>query len=476
VRPTLGKEPAAEDANPVGYLSGDTGIGLATFPFKLSMTSCQQTLRRLTIICLICPALALPPTTPGGIGSTVLGEMKAVARAMIIEHFRSSAVFISALLTFFAGTISAVPQGTTPERGTLPTVNGAAFTSGPVSIDNTHCGWNYALGGGAFYAATVPEASDFPQGCMIAITNTDLAACKGKSIRVAGFSTPFVLWPYQVVELTNVNNAWVETINPGRWRPNCGGGDRLIINTDSEKGSDLIGVSDGLGTGTEAFKSVQFALQRVLTDFDFAGVPQTRVRILMAAGSTDSTDVHYTPHASNPGSQGGAALMIDGNGGYLTGGVEFYFGAIVQIRNVTLSNASGSCLVSTQSAYVEINDLVTFGACGAGPHLAISAYGTVELFNDITISGNATNFVQNFHGTLRTYGGAIRLANDITYSQSLVFAFHPGVTALQDAKWALDGHTVTAKKYDVEANHVLTGAANIPGTAAGTTATGGQAF
>ena len=34
MRPTLGKEPAAEEANPVGYLSGDMGIGLATFPIS----------------------------------------------------------------------------------------------------------------------------------------------------------------------------------------------------------------------------------------------------------------------------------------------------------------------------------------------------------------------------------------------------------------------------------------------------------
>ena len=34
MRPTLGKEPAAEEANPVGYLSGDTVIGLA--PFSIS--------------------------------------------------------------------------------------------------------------------------------------------------------------------------------------------------------------------------------------------------------------------------------------------------------------------------------------------------------------------------------------------------------------------------------------------------------
>ena len=35
MRPTLGKEPAAEEANPVGYLSGDTVIGLAAFLYAL---------------------------------------------------------------------------------------------------------------------------------------------------------------------------------------------------------------------------------------------------------------------------------------------------------------------------------------------------------------------------------------------------------------------------------------------------------
>jgi hypothetical protein len=277
-----------------------------------------------------------------------------------------------------------------------------------------------------------------------------------------------------VVELTNVDNAWIKTVNPGRWRPNCGG-DPLIINTDSAKGSDQIGFADGLGIETEAFKSVQFALQHVLTDFDFAGIPQTRVKILMAARSTDSTTVHYTPHASNPGSQGGGALTIDGNGGSLADGVEFYFGAIVRIRNVTLSSPARTCLVATQNAYVQINDLVTFGAC-SGPQIAISSYGTVELFEDFTISGNAPNFVQNFGGSLLEDGGTITVSNNIAYSNGVVYAFYPGVTNLANAKWSLGGHTVTAKKYDVEANHVLTGAANIPGTAAGTTATGGQAF
>jgi hypothetical protein len=69
VRPTLGKEPAAEDANPVGYLSGDTVIGLATFSYNLCVTPCLQTLRRLTVICLICLAafLNFAPSLPAAI-------------------------------------------------------------------------------------------------------------------------------------------------------------------------------------------------------------------------------------------------------------------------------------------------------------------------------------------------------------------------------------------------------------------------
>ena len=91
MRPTLGKEPAAEDANPVGYLSGDTGIGLATFSYKLCVTPCLQTLRRLTIICLICPAAPLNyapplPAAPAraAIGTRIILESYWAMRAITI--------------------------------------------------------------------------------------------------------------------------------------------------------------------------------------------------------------------------------------------------------------------------------------------------------------------------------------------------------------------------------------------------------
>jgi hypothetical protein len=384
-------------------------------------------------------------------------------------------VFLFALSIFFAGTISAVPQGAAPGRTTIPIVSGAPFTSGPVLVDNAHCGWNYALGGGSFYAASVPGASDFPQACAIAITNTDIAACKGKSIRVTGFADHFVLWPGQMVELTSIDGVWIKTINPGRWRQNCGD-NPLVINTDSTKGTDLRGDSDGLGMGAEAFKSVQFAIQHVLTDFDFAGTPQTRIKILMAPGSTDAFGIHYAPHASNPGSQGGAVLTIDGNGGYITGQSDFLFNAIVQIRNVTFSNASGTCLDVEQQAYVLLDDLITFGTC-TGSQINVGPYGQVEFFNNFTISGGGGFFVTNGGGILYT-GGAITAAvsNDVTYSNAVVVGQFPGWTHLGQMTWSLGGNSVTGKKYDIGSNHVLTGSAHIPGTVAGTTATGGQAL
>src|SRR5580704_2451549 len=393
----------------------------------------------------------------------------------MIKKLWPATVLFGFVSVFFVSAISAAPQDVAVPRTSLPIVNGAPFTAGPVRVDNAHCGWNYVLGGGAFYDATVPGASDFPQGCAIAITNTDIAACKGKSIRVAGFSDHLVLWPGQMVELTSINNLWIKTVDPGRWRQNCGD-NPLVINTDSTKGTDLRGDSDGLGTGAEAFKSVQFAIQHVLTDFDFAGTPQTRVRILMAPGSTDSVGIHYAPHASNPGSQGGAVLTIDGNGGYIVGQSDFLFNAIVQIRNVTFSNASGTCLNVQQQAYVLLDDLITFGTC-TGSQINVGLYGQIEFFDDFTISGGGSFFVTNAGGLLyMSQAITATVSNDVTYSNAVVVGQFPGWTHLGQMTWSLGGNTVTGKKYDIGSNHVLTGSARIPGTAAGTTSTGGQAL
>ena len=95
---------------------------------------------------------------------------------------------------------------------TLPVVNGTPFTSGPVTIDGAHCGWNYVLGGGAFYTAVFPSASAMPLGCAITITNVDpmptganATAAKWVEVGVAtacqARNGGFYLWPQQSMQI-----------------------------------------------------------------------------------------------------------------------------------------------------------------------------------------------------------------------------------------------------------------------------------
>jgi len=113
----------------------------------------------------------------------------------------------------------------------LSTVNGVPFTSGPVTVDNVHCGWNYVLGGGAFYTAQVPRASGFPLGCRITITNADPLptgsnATGAKWITVGGIHgcqptdwEGTYLYPLQTMEVTVVaSDTWQITRCPNLWQ------------------------------------------------------------------------------------------------------------------------------------------------------------------------------------------------------------------------------------------------------------------
>lgn len=339
------------------------------------------------------------------------------------------------------------------------------------------CGWRLAAGGGAFYGITFSSATGYAPGCRVAVTNTDVAACKGKSVAVNGFTYGFILYPGQTVEITRIGDAWFKTQDQGRWTPNCGG-NPIVIHTDVNAGSDEIGVADGLGAGTEAFRSVGNALQFALTNFNCASIPQTRIRILMAGGTTDPDIVHFSPHVDCLGGQGGAVLLIDGNGGTLSGGLQFYYGATVQIRNVTITNAAGGgggCLIATEGAKVQLLDQVTFGACPGNPHIQLSDGALVQIMRNISIGGSAENFIWATGSWVEHADVTISLDANVTY-KSMVFARYNSLVNLGGVQWSLGGFSVTGRKYDVGSNAVLTGSADVPGTIPGTTADGGRAL
>ena len=198
----------------------------------------------------------------------------------------------------------------------------------------------------------------------------------------------------------------------------------------------------------------------------------------MAPESTDAFGIHYAPsRLSNPGSQGGAVLINRRQRWAFDRPKRFS----VQ-RDSANSQRSHSrtrpVLVSTyqQQAYVLLDDLITFDTC-TGSQINVGLYGQVEFFNDFTIAGGGGFFVTNAGGILYTSQAiTAAVSKDVTYSNALVVGQFPGWTHLGQITWALGGNTITGKKFDINSNHVLTGSAHMPGTVAGTTATGGQAL
>jgi hypothetical protein len=123
-----------------------------------------------------------------------------------------------------------------------------------------------------------------------------------------------------------------------------------------------------------------------------------------------------------------------------------------------------------------LDDLITFGSCN-GPQINVDLFGQLEFFKDFRITGGGAFFINNAGGAVYT-GGAITatVSNNITYTTDVVVGQFPGWTNLRQVTWSLDGNTVTAKKYDIGSNHVLTGSDKIPGTTPGSVSTGGQAL
>jgi hypothetical protein len=180
-------------------------------------------------------------------------------------------ISLSAILVLCASANSALPQSATPEGVMLPTVNGAPFMSGPVTVENAHCGWNYVLGGGTFYSTMVPSASGFPVGCRITITNADPLptgsnATGAKWVTVRGIQGCQVtnwdgtyLYPRQTMAVTVVAaDTWQITQCPNLWQMPAG--NRFVLNWDPVNGSDRPGEADGLATGSRALKTANNAL------------------------------------------------------------------------------------------------------------------------------------------------------------------------------------------------------------------------
>lgn len=342
------------------------------------------------------------------------------------------------------------------------------------------CGSTVALGGNAFFILTVPVVAGFPAVCSVNIANVD-GWTSGRGKTISGISLPSgtnaglpnILWPTQTINLKIVNGTWTLFYAPIRVKHTAG----IIFNTDFTNG---INTNDGLATGaTGAFKTVEQCLTIIYAIFD-DDAGNNSVTCLMAAGSTDSTQVHVASHGGFPGSFGTSGIIIDGNTtGALTGGVQAFYGSVIALQNITLSNAGGSVLFASLGGHISTNGGVTLATAGSGGALLeIENGATISFNNNLTWSGGTSGFF-----VLAQYGSifqgnsiTVNLTNAATVTDTIACNYNSTCNA-NGMTWTLNAHVVTAThSYLCSGNAVIIGAAGIPGTGAASTGSGCQAL
>jgi hypothetical protein len=345
---------------------------------------------------------------------------------------------------------------------------------GAYTLQVSDCNKTVTLGGAAFYTLTVPAATKFPSSCIIVIINID--GGRGKTISGVrlpnsntgpGSTIPNILWPLQGFTVSVQNDAWYLSAAPGRWKlPQ-----QTIFYTDFANGNDA---NDGLAAGTgNALKTVAQCLNIVLAITDQAA-GQSQVFCKMAAGSNDSTLVHFAATGGNaPGALATDSIVIDGGGtGILSGSVQAYYGGVLQLQNVVLESP-GDCVLAKFGAVIAVGNGTVFNGClDNGMHADDG--GKIWVTGSIRWRGSYSNFMlAQDNSVIQASSETITLANDAAVGSAVVGANMNATVNLNGVTWANGGSfIVTGAKYVCDGNSVLVRSAAIPGSSAGSATNG----
>jgi hypothetical protein len=344
------------------------------------------------------------------------------------------------------------------------------------TIQTSDCGKTVEYGTGAtgLITATLPVVTGFSEGCIVWVKNGDTAAGK----KLSGFPTLFdngqaILWPGQSGAVQVVNSVWVNLSRPGRWKLPGGTFNTFSDFTNGNDANDCLAAGAG-----RACKTAQQAAYLPCNEFDFSGLPssQTQYVVTVAAGTTDTTGVHYSC-PTPPGAQGGAVLTIQGASPTTsiinaTGidAIGAFVNATIRVRTITLASSSSNCIVSDLGAQIYILDQVNFGAC-PGAHISASNTGRVYLLNNYVINGNAAQHFLTQNGGLITTQATVvaTFGANITVSQFAV-AGQGGQLLIPNWSYNLNTFTVTGSKA------LAANGANVYTGAGGTACTSGTFF
>ena len=345
--------------------------------------------------------------------------------------------------------------------------------AGNYIVPNSDKGTTLCFGGNnvttAFYQDSSVSAGLYSSDFMQVILNEDQWTGGGHARHIhmtsGALVQDFFLWPGQVKTVFIQNGIW--RVMPLYERAQLPG--LITFNIDpSGGGPGDDNSNDGLSTATP-WKSINGAVNNCLHYFDAASLGA--VKLLLKAGATDSTLVHFAPHGF-PGGNGSTALEIDLNGGTLNAPFQALYSP-VRIRNGTVLD-----LEAYEDSKVYVEDGVRFkgntGGSGDQADIYLSTGGYVELQDDYFV--DAAGATGLYH--IKSVGGRLnantkpppappgtlikcRIASARTVSQWVLTAY-PGQTRLANVSYRNGADTgpppfITGQAYISQACHVLDG-------------------
>jgi hypothetical protein len=260
------------------------------------------------------------------------------------------------------------------------------------------------IGGTGFFSFTLPPAAGFREGCKITIRNGDDWPGGGKAL-LGAFPPDFtngkgILWPLQPGAVQVIGGKWATVMRPGR--PKLPDKDTFIYTDYSVVGGDA--GHDCLAPGPErACQTAAHALTLACNEFEFSGTDllQSRAHVMMAKGVTDRAWIHYACPGAAPGANGGAHLILDGQGSAKLEAIGLdaigvFVGATLEVQNLTIATDTGDCLRADYGGRLFAGIGLTFLNCASGAMEARNN-GQIYLQSDYRVAGNSAFHMKATH-------------------------------------------------------------------------------
>jgi hypothetical protein len=356
----------------------------------------------------------------------------------------------------------------------------AAYTA--ISAD---CSDTIALGGNTSYAITLNAASGYTATCGFIIQNED--AANGKFLNINGLPG-CVLWPLQTIQIWASNNIWY-TSN-GERCPTYQLTASITWNVNHASGTDTVtcigavgGVAgndkcpnDGLGTGANAYATIQAAYNNIHTLVNCAGNAPT-----ISNASETFTESLVMRGISCPGyllvnvTCPGTCVWTVPAG---QAGIDARDNAILTLNNFTLVSAGSSSIgiVASQGGVIDFQAM-NFSTFTNGYHIQVYNGGVINYGGGTyTVSGNMLShvFMQGNAIFVGTAGGTISVPNALTFTAWLSITGPAYYLGNSNFSGSGAGAGSTGQRYNISQGGVASTTATIfPGTVAGTvTSTG----